>query len=680
MNIPTTALTKNLLKTMPGSLFIISPDYKINQINPATCQLLGYQEVELINQPVSMIFGQKEIWTEITKIGFIKGHNMALISKTGEKIASALSGTALINKAGQLAGIIIIALDMRTYQKTEQELDIKSNDLKIKVKKLEDARTASFHMLKDIHNSQKELVQRNQELEDAKKELEAALQKSSESKDIMQSLMEDTFEAKQQIEITKVKIEELNKELETKVQQRTFELSVLYETSNAISYLLDFKALMILIMNQIRKVVPYDLCGALIYTTRETMIFIKPAQPEMNELASQIKMKLVSRYKELTNKEITQSTLKELVLPASRKKDKKPISNLKISTFFDLPLRVRGRIVGIFQISTCAKKGFKENEIRFFKAIVNQTSSVLERLRSVIAIEKSKMQSMVESMTEGMLLTDEKGTISIINPAAREMLGIEMTEEVTLDFVLAHFTEPTKIKDMLIKIIKGQSTSYSQEVVSKAHPDQIFKIDLEPIKGSKGIILGSVSVIHDITQEKKIDRMKSEFISTVSHELRTPLSVIQGVISNLIDGIVGEFTPKQKEYLEIADQDSQRLAHLIDDLLDLSKLEAGKLELVTVPSNLEMLVDKSIFELKLKIDEKNIILGKQFSKNLPEVSVDPDKIMEVLLNLLSNAVKFTPTNGKIIFLAKIKDAHNLQVSVQDTGIGISKKDIPKLFS
>ena len=193
--------------------------------------------------------------------------------------------------------------------------------------------------------------------------------------------------------------------------------------------------------------------------------------------------------------------------------------------------------------------------------------------------------------------------------------------------------------------------------------------------------MGMVSVLSDITKQKELDAMKSNFVANVSHELRTPLVAMEKSISLILSKTAGPVTPDQEEFLSITERNLKRLSLLINDLLDLSKLEAGKIELKRELTSVEKVIAESVATLATWAKTKAITVEKKIQPGLPEVNIDPNRIIQVLNNLIGNAIKFSPQNSIITVEAGMgQETHSLQVSIKDQGIGITAENLPKIFS
>jgi signal transduction histidine kinase len=174
--------------------------------------------------------------------------------------------------------------------------------------------------------------------------------------------------------------------------------------------------------------------------------------------------------------------------------------------------------------------------------------------------------------------------------------------------------------------------------------------------------------------------MKTNFLSSVSHELRSPLVAMEKSINLILNKNTGPINESQEQFLSIADRNIKRLGRLINDLLDLTKLEAGKLDLKPQPSSIERIINESVEGLNTWAQTKSINIEHKIQDGLPLVNVDADRLIQVLINLIGNAIKFTPNNGNITVEAVLnKDKEELEVSVKDTGIGIDKENLAKVF-
>jgi two-component system, NtrC family, sensor histidine kinase KinB len=302
---------------------------------------------------------------------------------------------------------------------------------------------------------------------------------------------------------------------------------------------------------------------------------------------------------------------------------------------------------------------------------------------SIAKREKDKSGMIIDSMGDGVIVTDPQYKIVLINPAAQSMFYISpkkfMGRHIMYlfsKFGIEHIGRDFPAADEEL-VPRRRPQIKVREVELKEQKKKILKVSIGPLIGEKGNVSGNVLVFEDITKAREIDDMKTEFLSTVSHELRTPLTSITGYAMLLADEKLGPVSEQQKKSLLVINKESERLTTLINDILDLSRMELGKAKMKLELVNLEELF-KSCPSLILA-KKKEITVESLVSKNLPPIKADRAKIMQVFTNLISNAVKFTPQNGKIT-VRIINHQDCIQVDVSDTGIGIAKKNLCRLFS
>ena len=293
-----------------------------------------------------------------------------------------------------------------------------------------------------------------------------------------------------------------------------------------------------------------------------------------------------------------------------------------------------------------------------------------------IADEKSKIRTIIYSMADGVLVTDQEGHVVLHNPAAVKMLRMR---------TLPAFGKPLRecfdsgcLDDLVRKIIqvsKEGSSAVSQEV---AMGEMALMAHMATVRSEEGEVLGVVTVLRDISMLKAIERMKSDFVAMVSHELRAPLTSVEQQLSVVLAGIIGEVNERQKEMLGRAKERTHALLTLINDLLDLSKIEAGFVVQQKEPTQITELLEKVIELLGHEAEKKNISLQLSCSEELPQVMADRGNMEEVFINLVSNGIKYTSEGGSVSLYARIEGSH-LCVEVVDTGIGISAEDLPRIF-
>lgn len=296
-----------------------------------------------------------------------------------------------------------------------------------------------------------------------------------------------------------------------------------------------------------------------------------------------------------------------------------------------------------------------------------------------IATEKSRIKTIINCMADGVLVTDWDGQIVLYNPAAARML--EILDVSIIGKPIHQCVKNGKLAELIAKILTPKNTSYftiSHELPI-GEPGQTFlRAHLAPVRNEGGEILGSVTVLQDISQLKALDKMRSDFVAMVSHELRSPLTSIQQHLSVILTGMVGNTTQKQEEILHKAKKKASDLIALINDLLDISRIEAGIVVQEKEPLQLSEVLQKTVDLMRSQAEAKNIILESSAVPQLPIINADRDNMEEVFTNLVSNAINYTPEGGQVTVEARTEGEY-LCVEVSDTGIGIRKEALPRIF-
>ncbi|MDD3012267.1 MAG: ATP-binding protein [Candidatus Gastranaerophilales bacterium] len=300
-----------------------------------------------------------------------------------------------------------------------------------------------------------------------------------------------------------------------------------------------------------------------------------------------------------------------------------------------------------------------------------------------LTYEKNKLEAVLMSIANGVVVCDNYDKIILVNNAAIKMLGFNAKELISsriMDYCdsngeLCFKKEIAKFKDTPLEDIDAKPLDTQVKINSK-----IIQAVISPIFAFHQEYLGYILVLHDITKEAEIDRMKNSFISNVSHELRTPVTVLRSYIDTLYN-YGHEFDEKTKEeFIDVLNNESDRLNRLVNDILDFSRLESPNVELEKISSDIGPIIELTTKSMKVLADERNISFSILIEPDLPKIVINPESIERVLKNLLSNAIKYSNDNGRIKIRAEIDRTGNyLQVMVEDNGIGISTEHIDKIF-
>jgi PAS domain S-box-containing protein len=310
----------------------------------------------------------------------------------------------------------------------------------------------------------------------------------------------------------------------------------------------------------------------------------------------------------------------------------------------------------------------------FFAVVVRD---ITERKRA--SETRLRLASIVESSDDAIIGWGPDLRITSWNPGAERIYGYRATEIIGQPFsVLVPADRTAEVSDFVARLRRGDHIQ-SVETVRRTKDGRLIDVSLtiSATRDEAGRVTGFSTIARDISESKAIERLKDEFIATVSHELRTPLTAIRGHLELVLDGDAGAVTPLQRDFLGVAAQNADRLRSLIDDLLDVEKIEAGKMRIREEPLDLAAVLGEVAATFRLEAERKGLVFRGAIADRLMVVG-DRDRLIQVFANLVSNAIKYT-ARGEVGIQAQRREGQ-VAVTVHDTGAGISPEDRAQLFT
>jgi PAS domain S-box-containing protein len=316
---------------------------------------------------------------------------------------------------------------------------------------------------------------------------------------------------------------------------------------------------------------------------------------------------------------------------------------------------------------------------RHARSLTAANAALQEEVQTRTRMEAAAQQlaAIVESSDDAILATTMDGRIMTWNPGAERLYGYSRSEAVGRHISLLHARKHPDA-ELFRRIGRGEHISRLETVnVTKDGRRIDVALTVSPIVDPGGRIISASTIAHDITERKLLDRMKDDFVGTVSHELRTPLTAIKGFIELVADGEAGPVTETQREFLEVAARNSEKLGVLINDLIDMNLIESNRLEIRLRPLDPATVLHDVATTFRLMAQSKGLVLQTDVPR-LPKIQGDSARLVQVFSNLLSNAIKYTP-RGEIGIVARANDS-GVDVTVYDTGIGLSREEHAQLFT
>lgn len=314
------------------------------------------------------------------------------------------------------------------------------------------------------------------------------------------------------------------------------------------------------------------------------------------------------------------------------------------------------------------------DEVGVLGDTLNQMTAQLRAKIEELSEDRAQLLAMLTSMVEGVLVLDCQGRVLQVNPALERMFNVRRED---LRGKLSHEVLSHPRLSSLITTILSSRTGQEAEIVLSPG-GRCLHIEAAAAGGDRENEACAVLVFHDITELRRLENIRKDFVANVSHELRTPLTSIKGYVEALLDG--GKDDPETAvNFLGIILKQSDRLNLILEDLLELSKIESGSVSFKEDPLDLRALIERTLSMIKPIADKKGHRLVARLDDPLPPIAGDESRFVQILTNLLDNAVKYTPEHGTITLAAQAGPDQTIDVSVSDTGIGIPEPDRPRVF-
>ncbi|MGG4036179.1 ATP-binding protein [Paenibacillus cisolokensis] len=327
----------------------------------------------------------------------------------------------------------------------------------------------------------------------------------------------------------------------------------------------------------------------------------------------------------------------------------------------------------------------KRSEIGELGHAINTMAESLQVQMERIRRNESQLESVLANMINGIVMIDANGRIVLMNRRAEEVLGVKAGE-----LTGKHFSEMRQQYELarMIQDAMDNKEHLREEITFYFPEERLLELNLVPFRQDGDEFGGVLLVVQDVTAIRRLERMRSEFVANVSHELKTPIAAVKGFAETLLGGAVDD-PETARAFLQIIFDESDRLNRLIGDILELSKIESRRVPLQFSPVELSSFLERTVEVVKTEAARKSIALELKCEQDL-YVEADEDRLRQIMMNLLANGINYTPEGGKVTVIAEAiaangepapegADYERVRIRITDTGIGIPKKDLPRIF-
>ncbi len=493
------------------------------------------------------------------------------------------------------------------------------------------------------------------------------------------------------------------KKREDKVKRRMYELTILKEIGDRVGYSLNLEKIVDIITSSLPQFIKYSTASYMLIEPEKIVFKTELQEAVSKEFIGDVKKRMTESLSALLGKDLQDYKIEEIVTGVVSGAETKG----GVKSFFNIPLIVDTNVVGVITVANTKEGLYDEDEMTLLYQVVGQASQAVTRLEEVIKTERGKLGAMVESMNDGVVMTNTDYRIIVANPSSKRIIGIEEGEEVTIFDFIDKLGNKFDIRGKLEESVKMDRLFTEDDIEING---RVFQVLTFPVKGKiadKEEVFGGVVIFRDVTRIKEVEKMREDFTSMMVHELRTPLDGIKkmGELMRSDPSIV-EDKKTFYEYLAMMHESASGMLELVNDLLDVAKIESGKFDIQKKPTDIKKIIAERINFFMPLADDVKIKLKSVFGENIPlKIEIDPMRISQVINNFISNAIKFTSIGGAVTVQTlahkkgkKISEEAKsagiewfvrgefqnypdaLFVAITDNGKGIQKKDIKKLFN
>ncbi|HSW97639.1 MAG TPA: ATP-binding protein [Candidatus Saccharimonadales bacterium] len=481
----------------------------------------------------------------------------------------------------------------------------------------------------------------------------------------------------------------LLKHKEKDIEEKNQRLAIFENVQQGIDYSLNIEKTVMILGQSLQNVLPFSTLSTLIIHDSQLVFYTK------------VQDKVSKRFIEQVEKSAVNSAASAVGYPLPTHIEEKFEGTLleytndteEVASYFHVPVIISDQVVGVITFASTIPNYYSLEDMTIIYQTMHKATNSVSKLREVIETEKRRLISLITSLHDGIIMIDENDIIQVMNNSAKDILKIQRESPSMFD-LMQSLSKTFPIDEKIQEAKKENKTIHQEQI---AIGDKTVQIDITPVvatfstndetKAPITKVIGTSIVLHDITIESSLNKLKEDFTNEIVHELRSPLTAIKAS-AMLIEA--DKSLPEQHiKFIDIIVHQSERMLGDITSLLDAAKLETGKFSVSQKADDVGKLVDESVTLFNTAAKNKKINLKGNVDKDLPKGFIDANRIAQVINNLISNSLKFTPENGTINVnatyhynehLPTTKTNPGILISVSDTGLGIPKDKQHVLFS
>ncbi len=465
-------------------------------------------------------------------------------------------------------------------------------------------------------------------------------------------------------------------EQSVELQQKVYQIQVLKEIGERIGYTLDSSKIIEIVTGSIGPLLEYETVSYLLFNETEIVFRCQVHQSVNHHFISQVKENMqaatAAMCGKLVNFDKVDERMSGVILDDAL--------DVQVQSYMNIPVIIGNRLLGLINISSTKPGLYDRDHASVLYTITNQAAVAVTQLQNVLENEKGKLSGIIEAMTDGVFMVDLNNQLVIYNPAVVDLLLLPVGKAITMFDIIDALAGKVDLRTKIDQALAKNMPIVVPEVYLK---DKAMEITISLVRDQNGEHRGTAIILHDVTSEKALEKLRQEFTAMMVHELRAPLTAVrwssESLMKGLSDAKVQTDPVKIKDSITTIETAAINMLELVNDLLDVAKIESGKFDLNIQEYDLAEVTKEEIKAFAPQAEAKHLTLNLTSPEHV-RVKFDRVRISQVFNNLLSNAIKYTDTGTVEINITVKEDEKKVIVGIKDSGIGVSREDLNVLFS
>lgn len=461
------------------------------------------------------------------------------------------------------------------------------------------------------------------------------------------------------------------------LQQKIYQIQILQEIGERIGYSLDTNKITEIITHSIGALLEYDTVSFMLFSDPDNVVYkVHVHNSVPHRFVEDVKQKMLAATSLICGQEISLEKLDERMTGTILDDHVEG----RLESYVNVPVIISEKLLGMINVASMTKFIYGVEDAKALYDITNQAATAVSKLESVLENEKGKLSAILYSMTDGVMMVDLQNQLQVYNPAVVDLLQLPVGRDITMFDILDTLAGKVDLRTKIEEAIEKHMPIVIEEVILR---DKALQLTITPVRDQQGNKRGASVILHDVTSEKSLEKLRQEFTAMMVHELRAPLTAVRWSSESLLKSM-GEHpgaaeAEKIKQGIGTIDTAAVNMLDLVNDLLDVAKIEAGKFDLNVQEYDLVTIIQDQVKTFQAQAEQKHLALSVIAPDHL-RAKFDRVRIGQVLSNLLSNAIKYTDSGRVDVNVSVEEEKHRAVVSIKDSGIGVSREDLNQLFS